>query len=273
MAGLKDKCVLITGAGRGIGKRLALGFSAAGARVALLARSKPELDLANLEIEHTGGTSLRLRADVRDYEQLCAAVDRMRVNYGRIDVLICAAAIQGPIGPFLECSPAAWVDTLNTNLIGVTHCVRAVLPGMISRRSGKVIVLGGRGSADPRPNFTAYASAKAGMVRFVETLAEELRESNIQCNVMSPGGAYTHMTDEILRAGERAGSRERDRAVEVRITGGIAAEKQISLAMFLASDDSNHVSGKLIHVNDDWRRLLHSSVTPDLYTVRRVQRT
>jgi 3-oxoacyl-[acyl-carrier protein] reductase len=89
---------------------------------------------------------------------------------------------------------------------------------------------------------------------------------------MSPGGAYTHMTDEILRAGERAGSKEQERAVEVRITGGVAAEKQIDLAMFLASDDSNHVSGKLIHVRDDWRKLHHSSVAPDLYTVRRVQR-
>src|ERR687890_499911 len=99
---LKQKCVLITGAGRGIGKRLAIGFSTAGARVALLARSKPELDLANLEIEHAGGTSLRLRADVRDYEQLAAAVDRMRSHYGRLDVLICAAGLLGPIGSLTE---------------------------------------------------------------------------------------------------------------------------------------------------------------------------
>ncbi|HYO84543.1 MAG TPA: SDR family oxidoreductase [Bryobacteraceae bacterium] len=272
MAGIKGKCVLITGAGRGIGKRLALGFSAAGARVALLARSKAELDLANLEIEHNGGNSLRLRADVRDYEQLAAAVDRMRASYGRVDVLICAAAVQGPIGPFLDCPASAWIETVSTNLIGVMNCVRTVLPGMVARRSGKIIALGGRGAADPRPNFTAYAAAKAGLTRFVETLAEEIRESNIQANVMSPGGAYTHMTDEILRAGDRAGAREHERAVEVRLTGGIAAEKQISLAKFLASDDSNHVSGKLIHVNDDWRKLYHSSVAPDLYTVRRVQR-
>src|SRR5215210_7444416 len=99
---VKDKGVLITGAGRGIGKRLAIGFAANGARVGLLARSKAELDLANLEIEHAGGTSLRIRADVRDYEQLAAAVDRMRTAYGRLDVLICAAALQGPIGPLLS---------------------------------------------------------------------------------------------------------------------------------------------------------------------------
>ena len=79
MHSVKNKGVLITGGSRGIGKRLALGFAAAGARVGILARSKAELDLAKLEIEHAGGAALRFRADVRDFEQVCAAVDRMRM--------------------------------------------------------------------------------------------------------------------------------------------------------------------------------------------------
>src|SRR5687767_5786285 len=99
---LRDKGVLITGAGRGIGKRLAIGLANHSARIALVGRSKAELDLANLEIEHAGGVSLRLRADVRDYEQMCAAVDRMRTHYGRLDVLICAAGLQGPVGPLVD---------------------------------------------------------------------------------------------------------------------------------------------------------------------------
>ena len=269
---VKSKCILITGAGRGIGKRFAIGLSEGGARVALLARSKAELDLANLEIEHNGGTSLRLRADVRDYEQLAAAVDRMRSHYGRVDALICAAAIQGPIGPFLDCPVSAWVDTINTNLIGIVHSIRAVLPHMLARRSGKIVLLGGRGAADPRPNFSAYAASKAAVVRLAETLAEELREHNIQVNVMSPGGAYTHMTDEILSAGERAGSKEEERALQLRITGGMPAEKQLDLVRFLVSEDSNHISGKLLHVSDDWRRLEHLPASRELYTVRRVTR-
>ena len=85
---LKDKNVLITGAGRGIGKRLAMGFAQAGARVGLLARSQAELDLAKLEIEQAGGNALRIRADVRDLEQVQAAADRMRVVFGGIDALI-----------------------------------------------------------------------------------------------------------------------------------------------------------------------------------------
>jgi len=270
---LQGKIVLITGAGRGIGKRLALGFSAAGARIALLARSKTELDLADLEIEHGGGTSLRLRADVRDYEQTAAAVDRLRMTYGKPDILVCAAGIQGPLGPFLETSPQAWADTLNTNLVGAANAVRAVLPAMIARRSGKIIFLGGRGAADPRPFFTAYACSKAGLVRLAESLAEELRDHNVQVNVMSPGGAYTHMTDEVLAAGERIGSKEHGKAMQIRLAGGVPAEKQIELALFLASEDSNHLSGKLIHVNDDWKRLQYATVGPEQYTVRRVQRS
>ena len=98
--------MLVTGAGRGIGKRLSIGFAARGARVGLLARSKAELDLCHLEIEHAGGSALRIRADVRDYEQVSAAMERVRVHFnGPVQVLVCAAAIQGPIGPFVESSP------------------------------------------------------------------------------------------------------------------------------------------------------------------------
>ena len=121
MTSIRDKSVLITGAGRGIGKRLAMGFAQAGARVGLLARSQAELDLAKLEIEHAGGNALRLRADVRDLEQVTAAVDRMRVVFGGVDVLIAAAAVQGPIGPFLSAKPKAWAETIETNLIGVVE--------------------------------------------------------------------------------------------------------------------------------------------------------
>ena len=269
---VKDKGVLITGAGRGIGKRLAIGFAQHGARVALLARSKAELDLTNLEIEHAGGTSVRLRANVCDAEQLHAAVDRMRSHYGKVDVLICAAGIQGPIGPLLETSPKAWAETIETNLLGIVNACRAVLPQMVERRSGKIIVLSGRGVADPRPGFSAYAASKAAAMRLVETLAEEVLEQNVQVNAMSPGGTYTHMTDEILRAGDKAGWKEQQEAVQVRLTGGVPPEKQLQLALFLASESSNHITGRLIHVNDDWRKLEHSTPSRDLYTLRRVQR-
>lgn len=273
MQSIQNAGVLVTGAGRGIGKRLAIGFAAGGARVGLLARSKAELDLANLEIEHAGGTAVRIRADVTDFEQMCAAIDRMRVHYGGIHVVICAAGVQGPIGALAECSPKVWAEAIQTNLIGVMNTCRAVLPHMIERRAGKVIVLSGGGAVNARPNFSAYAASKAGMVRMVETVAEEVREHNIQVNCMAPGGTYTSMTDDILRAGERAGWREQEDALNVRRTGGVLPEKQMQLALFLASEASNHISGKVIHVNDDWKKLKDANVHPDIYTLRRVQKS
>lgn len=270
MEEFKNKGVLITGAGRGIGKRLALGFASAGARVGLLARSKAELELAQLEIEHAGGTAMRLRADVCDLDQMHTAADRMRAHFGDIHVLICSAGVLGPVGPFLKNDPRAWTESIQINLIGTMNATHVVLPEMTARRSGKIIVLTGRGAGRPRPNFTAYAAAKAAVCRFIECLAEELRESNVQANCMGPGSSYTHMTDLILNAGDDAPVREHEEAMQTRLTGGTAVKRQLDLAHFLASVRSNHVSGKMIGVEDDWKRLEKSNVHHEIYTLRRI---
>ncbi len=274
MNSLRDKNVLITGGSRGIGKRLALGFAQVGARVGLVARSQPELDLAKLEIEQAGGNACRIRADVRDLEQLSMAVERLKVVFGgTLDILIAAAGVQGPIGPLLSTRQPVWNETIEINLIGAVNACRVALPSMIEKRSGKIVIVAGGGSSQSRPNFGAYAASKAGLVRFAECLADEVRDHNVQVNCISPGGAYTHMTDEILRAGEeRAGAREIADAEQVRITGGVPADKQIQLVLFLASDRSNHISGKLIHIHDDWRRLEQANMKPEIYTLRRVQK-
>lgn len=264
--------MLVTGAGRGIGKRLAIGFAGQGARVALMARSKAELDLCHLEIEHAGGAALRVRGDVCDYEQIAAAVERSRVHFGApVQVLVCAAAVLGPIGPFVETNHKTWNEIIQTNLIGVMNACRAVLPQMIERRSGKVIIVSGVGGPLPsRPNFAVHSATKTAVVRFAESLAEELVDHNVQVNCLSPGETYTHMTDQVLSAGDRAGWREVESARRVRLTGGTHAEKQIDLALFLGSQQSNHVTGRMIHVDDDWKRLRNHSIASELYRLRRV---
>jgi NAD(P)-dependent dehydrogenase (short-subunit alcohol dehydrogenase family) len=269
----KDKNVLVCGAGRGIGKRLAMGFANAGARVGILARSKAELDLLNLEIEHGGGRSLRLRADIRDYRQVVLAVDRMTQEYGSVEAVVCASGTLGPIGPLAGCDPSAWADALMTGVTGPMHVARAVLPQMIERRSGKLLFLAGPGAEAPRPRFSAYAAANTALVRLVETLAEEVLEANVQVNCLNPGPTYTSMTDEILQAGEKlAGSGEYNDAVHVRTSGGTPPDRQMQMALFLTSERSNHISGKLISVTDDWRRLEQLNSHTELYTLRRLQR-
>ena len=266
-----DKNVLVTGAGRGIGKRLALGFARLGSRIALLGRNKAELDLAHIEIEQAGGNALRIRADVTDPEQMTLATDRMRVVFGAdADILICAAGILGPLDGFLQTPLKSWAETIEVNLLGVVHACQAVLPSMIERRSGKVIVLTCESDQAPKFGFSAYTTSKAAVVRFTEGLASEMLHHNIQVNCFDSGPAYTSLTDEIIRAEDRLEPGVVAAAKETRRTGGASPEVQLEHVAFLASERSNHITGKLIHVSDDWKKLTNSTLRPDALTLRRV---
>jgi 3-oxoacyl-[acyl-carrier protein] reductase len=270
-AEFKNKNVLITGAGRGVGKRLALGFAKLGARIALVGRSKAEIDLAHIEIEQAGGNALRIRADVTDEEQLVLAVDRARVVFGSpIDVLICAAATLGPINTFMQNSLKAWKDALNINLLGVVHSFRAVLPSMIERRTGKILVLTCDSDDPPRVGLSAYTTSKVAIVRFAEAVAAEVMDHNVQINCFDPGPAYTNLTDELIRAESRLEPRVVSEAKETRRSGGVSPDLQLKVAMFLASEQSNHITGKLIHVTDDTNKLRNDTLRPDALTLRRL---
>lgn len=269
----KNKSILVTGAGRGIGKRLALGFARLGAKIALVGRSKAEIDLAHIEIEQAGGNALRIRADVTDPEQLALAVDRARVVFGNfIDILICAAATPGPLNGFLQTPLAAWTEAIQINLLGVVHSCRAVLPSMVDRRAGKIIALVCDSDELPKLNFSAYATSKTAVVRFIESLAAEMLDHNVQVNCFDPGPAYTNLTDEIIRAENRLEPRVVAAAKETRRTGGISPDLQLDHVAFLASEQSNHITGKLIHVTDDWKKLKNLTLRPDALTLRRVQK-
>lgn len=269
----QNKSILITGGSRGIGKRLAIGFARLGARLALMARSRAELDLTHIEIEQNGGNALRIRGDVTDPEQMAVAVDRARVAYGGPpDILICAAGLPGPLQAFLQTSVKHWTEPLQVNLLGVVHACRAVLPGMVERRRGKILVVTCDGGVAPKLHFSSYATAKTAIVRFVEAIAQEVADHNVQINSFDPGPTYTSMTDEVIRAGDRLDSKVVAAAVEVRRTGGASTEQQMKLAQFLASEASNHVTGRLIQVDDDLKKLRNAVLKPDAYTLRRVTR-
>jgi 3-oxoacyl-[acyl-carrier protein] reductase len=270
---LKDKTAIITGAGRGIGKRLAIAFAAVGAKVGLVSRTPAQLNVTHMEIAHAGGASLAAPADVADYTQVEKAVEQVRGEFGPIEILVNAAGVQGPIGATACVDPLAWNEVIQINLLGVFHCCRAVLPEMIGRRSGKIINVSGGGASNGRPFFSGYAASKAGLVRFTETLAQEVAEHNIQVNALAPGATYTAMTDQVLEAGEKAGEKALEEARYTRLTRGVPPEKQIALALFLVSPRSNHVSGKLISVHDDWQRLENVTMTPDYFTLRRITKT
>ena len=269
----RNRNVLVTGAGRGLGKRLALGFARLGAKIALVSRTKAELDLAHIEIEQAGGNALRIRADVTYPEQLSLAVDRARVAFGSpVDILICAAAVHGPIAPFVNSPLKAWTDTIVVNLLGVVHACRAVLPAMIEKRSGKIIILACANQTVPEPSFSAYTTSKAAVVRFAESLAAEVLDHNIQVNCFDPGPAYTNLTDELIQAQDHLDPKLIQFAKETRRTGGSSPDLQLDQAAFLASERSNHITGKLILVTDDWKKLTNSNLRSDALTLRRTQK-
>jgi len=268
----KSKNILVTGAGRGIGKRLALGFARRGARIALVGRSKVELDLAHIEIEQNGGNALRLKCDVTDLEQLRAAFDRARVVFGSaIDILICAAGITGPLAPFIDTTAQAWAETIETNLLGVVHSVRAAVPGMVEKHAGKILVVACGSDSLPRLNFSAYETSKTAVARFVESMSVELVHHNIQINCFDPGSAYTNFTDEVIAAEDRLDAGIVAEARETRRTGGLSPELQLNHAALLVSERSNHITGKLIQVADDRKRLKTAVLRPESLTLKRAK--
>jgi NAD(P)-dependent dehydrogenase (short-subunit alcohol dehydrogenase family) len=257
---LEGQVALVTGAGRGIGRAIALAFARQGADLALIARTASELDettqmirMASPLEEMAGRRVIAVTADVSVRADVERAVGLALETFGRVDVVVNNAGVQPPIGPLWQNDPDEWMRAVAINLFGPMLCVKAVLPGMIERKRGKIINLSGGGATGPRPNFSAYAASKAALVRLTETLAIELASHNIQVNALAPGAINTRMLDQVLAAGESAGA-ELAQAQRRAEQGGNSIELAAQLAVFLASADSDGLTGKLVAAPyDDWQ--------------------
>lgn len=269
---LVGRTALVTGGGRGIGRTIALALAEAGADVAVVGRTAEEIRaVASLLETRHARRSIALAADIGKPADARRVVSECARRLTPPGILVNAAAVQGPIGRFDQIDPREWSRCLQVNLVGAALVTHAALAHMVGAGRGKIINVSGGGAASPRPLFSAYGTSKAALVRFTETLAEELRDQNIQVNAMAPGATKTRMTQEVLDAGAAAGARARAEAEEIWRTGGVDPAGQEALAVFLASDDSNYVTGRFIHVNDPWQRLRTTlTMQPDLYTLRRV---
>jgi NAD(P)-dependent dehydrogenase (short-subunit alcohol dehydrogenase family) len=267
-----SRTVLVTGGSRGIGRAVAQKFLEEGASVIIAARTTAEVRAAVGELGRVG----RLRGisgDVSrrtDVQKIVRTAERIS---GAVDVLVNAAGVQPPIGAFAEVDIRRWMDNIEINLIGTALCCRAALPAMVARGRGKIVNFSGGGANNSRPNFSAYAAAKAGIVRFTEVLADELRPHGIQVFAVSPGIVRTRMIEEILATpAERAGSEyEAVRAKER--TGFDSARTAAELVSFLASPAAEGLSGKNISaVRDPWREWAAGRAAPgeDLYLLRRI---
>jgi 3-oxoacyl-[acyl-carrier protein] reductase len=251
---LQGKVAIVTGGGRGIGEAIALAFAREGVQLAIASRTQTELEQVAAQIQKMGGQVQTIRTDVSRQDDVLRLVEATLTTYGQIDILVNAAGVYGPIGPMWEVDVDEWFRAVHINLFGTFLCCHAVLPHMIARRQGKIINFSGGGATSPLPRFTAYGVSKTANVRLTETLAEEVKEFNIQVNAVAPGAVDTRLQDQVLAAGERAGNlfahihRLREAG-----EGGVPRELPAELVVFLASDDSDGLTGKLIAApHDGW---------------------
>jgi len=248
---------LIFGGSRGIGKIIARHFTATNRRISAASRNLRHLEELKQESREQKQIVNIVEADIGNEEQVKSAFESHKSFFGDYPgVVINTAAIQGPIGCLWELSSDEWAAAIKTNLLGSFFVTKAAIATMLPRNNGSIIHFSGGGSTCARPNFSAYAAAKTGLLRLIENAAEELRISghrNIIINAVAPGAVKTGMTNEIIRSSKSAGIKETRDAENVLLTGGTPPELITGLVDFLCDQDLNKgLSGRLIHVRDEY---------------------
>jgi NAD(P)-dependent dehydrogenase (short-subunit alcohol dehydrogenase family) len=275
---LNGKVAIITGANQGFGLAIARKYVNAGASIVMCARDGDLLTRAQKELAirlAPGQVIEAIPADVSDLQCVEQLVKTTLQRFGRIDILVNNAGIYGPMGPIEENDWGQWIKAIEINLFGSILMCRAVLPTMKGQKKGKIIQISGGGATNPMPNISAYAVSKAAIVRFAETLAEEVREFNIDVNAIAPGALNSRMLDEVLAAGpEKVGQSFFDKSIKQKESGGAGFGQGAKLAVFLASDASNGITGKLISALWDnwecWPDYINELIQSDVYTLRRI---
>ncbi len=272
---LKNQVVLVTGGSRGIGKSIARSFLLEGAYVVICARNKKDIETAQSDFKKSGmDKTFGVSIDVSQPNQVKTVFEKTESLFGPVDILVNAAGIQTPYGLLVDTDDHDWISSIQTNLIGTMLCTKYALRSMASRNKGKILNFSGGGSFNPRPYFSAYASSKAAVVRFTETIAEEVSGSKININAIAPGPVDTQLFGEALAAKEKIGEKNWKKMMAVKKKGLNPPDFVCDLALFLASNESNWISGKVISATwDDWKNLgaqKQDLIGSSLLTMRRI---
>ncbi len=275
---LQGKRFIVTGASQGFGLAAAKAFLVEGACVAVCSRTVADIEMAKAELTDLAGEVGRVLAmpcDVTDSGQLAALVEATLSAFGGLDGILCNAGVYGPMGPLEDLDWSAWSQAIDINLKGVVLSCRAVLPTLKAAGQGKILIMSGGGATSPMPYLTAYAASKAGVVRFAESLSKETAQFGVQINCIAPGALDTRMLDQVINAGpELVGEDFYEKMLAIKAKGATPLETGAMLCVYLASDDSGPLTGKIISaVWDPWREFSDHETDltgTDIFTLRRI---
>ena len=271
---LAGQTAIVTGAGRGVGRSIALSYAREGAKLALVARSVDELEETARQVAALGAPALVIPTDISDREQVDQMAAQVIDRYSTIDVLVNNAAISGPVGPLQDVDPDRWVQVLQVNLFGTYYCCRAVLPTMVKQDRGRIISLTSEVDMATYYSMSAYSTSKAAIIRLTEGLARELAHTNIRVNALGPGGIPSRMAEEIRDEAAAAGVYDLSESCRAVAAGERDATPQATaLAVFLACGDSGNMTGKLVSAMLDdlshLRERIPDIMASDAYQLRR----
>ncbi len=275
---LQGRTALITGGTQGLGLEIARSYLAAGvAGLCVCGRNPDALTEAVAELNDVAGPGQKVLGEVADVSlpsEVDRLVDAALSGLGEITILVSNAGVYGPKGTIDRVDWPEWTRAVEINLFGSVLPARALVPHFTERGYGKVVQLSGGGATNPLPGLSAYAASKAAVVRFAETLAEELREHRVDVNAIAPGALNTRMLEEVLDAGPDAvGQSFYERALEQQRSGGVPLARGAALAVWLGSAASDGVTAKLLSaVWDPWSELAEhlDDLASDIYTLRRI---
>lgn len=275
---LAGRTAIISGANQGLGYEIAKEFVKEGANIMICARNAESLLQAQKSLSRIANHQsivLAKQTDVSKMDEVEALMAEAIAAFGKIDILVANAGVYGTKGPLEEIDWQEWSDAIDINLKGTVLQCRSLLAHFKKNKAGKIIILSGGGATKPMPFLSAYAASKAAVVRFAETLAEEVTGFGIDVNTVAPGALNTRLLDEVLSAGpDKVGADFYEQSLKQKEKGGTPLNVGASLCTFLGSSASNGITGKLISaVWDPWTKFpefLEHLQNSDIYTLRRI---
>jgi len=251
---LEDQAAIVTGAGRGIGKEIALALAREGADVVLASRDQDALDRVAHEIRDLGRRALVVRTDVSDEAQVAAMTDSALKEFGRIDILVNNAGLVGPTMPLAKLSREDWDHVMAVNLTGAFLCSRAVIPHMMSQGSGCIINIASIAGKLAYALRSPYAVSKWGMLGLSRTLAQELGPHNIRVNAICPGPTAGERMQGVIAGRAKELGRPVEE-VERTYLEGTALKRMVdpthvaAAVVFLASQEGSSITGEAIDIS------------------------